>query len=73
MRKLKQISLSVVLMLTLGTGAMAGIIETPPAPPPPPAESVTATGISECPPSAQPADDNNPVIDLALAVLLTLF
>lgn len=76
MRKLKQIGLAVVLMFALCTGAMAGIIESPPAPAPataPPSEPVTATGISECPPSAQSTDDNNPVIGLALAVLLTLF
>jgi hypothetical protein len=72
MRRLKQIGLAVVLMFALATGAMAGIIESPPAPAPA-SEPVTATGITECPPSAQPTDDNNPVIDLALAVLLTLF
>lgn len=74
MRRLKQIGLAVALMFALATGAVAGIIESPPAPATaPPSEPVIATGITECPPSAQPTDDNNPVIDLTLAVLLALF
>ncbi len=76
MRRLKQIGLAVVLMFALCTGVMAGIIESPPAPAPataPPSEPVTATGITECPPSAQPTDENDLVIGLTLAVLLTLF
>ena len=61
MRRLKQIGLAVVLMFALATGAMAGITECPPAPAPataPPSEPVTATGIIECPPSAQSTDDD---------------
>ena len=38
MRKLKQISLVVVIMLALSTGTMAGIIECPPAPTPAPSD-----------------------------------
>lgn len=38
MRKLKQISLVVVIMLALSTGAMAGIIECPAAPAPAPSD-----------------------------------
>jgi hypothetical protein len=70
MRKLKQISLAVVLVLTLGTGALAGITECPPEPPPPPTASATSTGIIETPPSAQSTDAaTDSVIGLTLTVL----
>lgn len=67
MRKLKQISLAVVLMLALSTCALAGIIETPPAPTPPPSEHQSATGTIETLPSAQQPSD--PMIEVALALL----
>ena len=70
MRKLKQISLAVAIVLALSTGAMAGIIECPPAP-------ATAPGIIDTPPSAQSVDvPSNPVVNVALNLLqsaLTLF
>ncbi|MGZ5435657.1 MAG: hypothetical protein ACXWID_09340 [Pyrinomonadaceae bacterium] len=67
MRKLRLLSMAVVLALTLAAPALAGITDTPPAPP---SESVTATGIIECPPSAQATSDaTDPVIEFALTVL----
>lgn len=71
MRKLRKLSMAVVLTFLLGTGALAGITETPPAPPPEP-PSATETGIVETPPSidqpvAAPADS---VVDIALDLLL---
>jgi len=65
MRTLKQITLALVVTLALSTGAMAGIIECPPAPTPPP----SAPGTIETPPSAQPSD---PVIEIALALVRAL-
>jgi len=70
MRKLGQLSMAVVLTLMLGTYALAGIIECPPAPSPQP-PSATAMGTIETPSSdAQalvPATD--PVLDIALSLL----
>ena len=79
MRRLRQLSMAVVLTLMLGTSALAGIIDCPPAPASPPEPpSVTATGIIGGPPSdaqlVAPATD--PVIDIALTLLrgaLSLF
>ena len=76
MRKLRQLSMAVVLTLMLGTYALAGIIDTPPVPPgPPPAAAMD--GI-DTPPSGEqlgaPATD--PVVDIALNLLqgaLSLF
>jgi hypothetical protein len=75
MRKLRQLSMAVVLTLMLGTYALAGIIDTPPAPGPPPAAAMD--GI-DTPPSGEqlgaPATD--PVVDIALNLLqgaLSLF
>jgi hypothetical protein len=48
MRRLQQLSIAAVLTLTLATGALAGIMESPPAPQALPA---TATGTIETPPS----------------------
>ena len=76
MRRLKQISLAVVLMFTLATGAMAGITEAPPEaiPTPPPSAPATATGIIESPPSVQATNDaTDPVIEFALTVLSLVF
>lgn len=50
MRKLQQLSMAAVLTLMLATGALAGIMETPPAPD---AQPATAPGIMETPPSTQ--------------------
>ena len=76
MRKLRQLSMAVVLTLMLGTYALAGIIDTPPVPAAPP--SATATGIIDTPPSGEqlgaPATD--PVVYIALNLLqgaLSLF
>lgn len=67
MRKLRLLSMAVVLALTLAAPALAGITDTPPAPP---SEPATATGIIECPPSVQAAnDETDSVIDLAQIVL----
>ena len=52
MRRLQQLSMAAVLTLILATGALAGIMETPPAPEAPPA---TATGTVETVPSDQQA------------------
>ena len=79
MRKLKQVSLAVAIVLALSTGAMAGIIECPPgAPPPPQPPSITASGIIDTPPSdvTAPVASTDPVLDIALALLqsaLSLF
>lgn len=79
MRRLRQLSMALVLTLMLGTYALAGIIECPPAPAPSSQpSSVTATGTVETPPSdAQPvAPASDPVIDIALSLLqgaLSLF
>ena len=52
MRRLQQLSMAALLTLILATGALAGIMETPPAPEAPPA---TATGTVETVPSDQQA------------------
>ncbi len=79
MRKLRQLSMAVLLALMLGVPAFAGIIDGPPAPaPPPPPASAMAMGIVDTPPSdpqpATPATD--PLVDIALNLLqgaLSLF
>jgi hypothetical protein len=70
MRTLKRVSLAVVLALMLGTSAMAGIIECPPAPEPPPPSDQT-TGITDTPPSAT-QEPTDPVVMGALEVLQSL-
>lgn len=76
MRRLRQLSMAVLLTFMLGTYALAGIIECPPAPAPPPL-STMATGITDTPPSAQSgALATDPVVDVALNLLqsaLSLF
>lgn len=74
MRKLRLLSMAVVLALTLAATGFAGITNTPPEPQPV-SEPVTATGITECPPSAQTTNDatTDPVIDLVLTMLLLAF
>ena len=77
MRKLRQLSMAVMLTLVLATCAFAGIIGGGPEPPPEPPPA-SATGIIETPPSdAQPvAPATDPVVDIALNLLqgvLSLF
>ena len=77
MRRLRQLSMAVLLTLMLASGAFAGTIGTGPEPPPAP-PSATATGTIDTPPSdAQPvATATDPVIDIALNLLrgaLSLF
>jgi hypothetical protein len=80
MRKLRQLSIAVLLSLMLGAPAFAGIVDCPPAPAPPPSATATATltGIVETAPSdvqpVTPATD--PLVDVALNLLqsaLSLF
>lgn len=78
MRKLRQLSMAVVLTLALSASAFAGIIGTSPEAPPPEPPSATATGITDTPPSgAQPeAPMTDPVVDVALDLIqsvLSLF
>ena len=77
MRKLQRFSIALTLTLMLCTSALAGIIDTPPAPPPEPPPA-SATGIIDTPPSGSqpvtPATDL--VVDVALSLLqgaLSLF
>ena len=76
MRKLRQLSMAVILTLMLGTYALAGIIDTPPVPPePPPPAAMEAI---DTPPSGeQPeATVTDPVVYIALNLLqgaLSLF
>jgi len=74
MRRLRHLSVTVVLTLVLGTSAFAGTIECPPAPAPPP-PSITATGITDTPPSAlteSVAAPTDPVVDVTLNLLLSV-
>ena len=78
MRKLRHLSMAIVLTLMLGTSAFAGIIDCPPAPAAPPPPSITASGTVETPPSdvTAPVASTDPVVDIALALLqsaLSLF
>lgn len=70
MRKLRKISMAVVLTFALCASAFAGIIGTGPEPPPEPPPT-TATGIIGTPPSdAQPVTPaTDPVVDIALNLL----
>ena len=77
MRRLRQLSIAVLLTLMLGVPTLAGIIGGPPEPAPVP-PSATAAGIIDTPPNgAQPeAPATDPVIDIALTLLrgaLSLF
>jgi hypothetical protein len=69
MRKLRQLSMAVVLTLMLGTYALAGIIDTPPVPPEPPPAAAMET--SDTPPSGEQlgATATDPVVDIALNLL----
>jgi hypothetical protein len=70
MRKLRQLSMAVVLASVVSAPAFAGIVGCPPAPPSPPPDSATATGIVGAPPSAaQPVAPSDPVTEIALSLL----
>jgi hypothetical protein len=70
MRKLQRFSIAFTLTLMLCTSALAGIIDTPPAPVPPEPPSATATGIIGTPLSVEPiAPTPDPVIDVALDLM----
>lgn len=78
MRKLRQLSIAVLLSLILGAPAFAGIVDCPPAPAPAPPPSAMVTGIVDTPPGdAQPVTPaTDPVVDVALNLLqvaLSLF
>ena len=69
MRRLRQLGMAILLTLTLGTYAFAGIIDTPPVPPPPPPQ-VSATGIiGTVPDYVQP---ETPATDAAVYMALDL-
>ena len=66
MKKLRHLSLVVVLIFAFATSGLAGIIPTVPGPEPAPSPSTT--GIIEMPPSLE----SDAMIDLALALLRIL-
>ena len=67
MRRLRQLSMSAVLALTLAPGAFAGIIGTVPEPEPPPA---SAPETIEPPPSAQAeVPPTEAAVDLVLGLM----
>jgi hypothetical protein len=73
MRTIRQLTMAVVLTLTLSASAFAGIIGTTPEAPSPESSSASATGIIGTSPSAEsiaPAPD--PVVDVALNLLQSL-
>jgi hypothetical protein len=77
MRKLRQLSMAVLLTLVLATCAFAGIIGGGPEPPPEP-PSATEPGITNTPPSGAQSvtAPTDPVVDIALNLLqgaLSLF
>jgi hypothetical protein len=76
MRKLRQLSIAVLLALIISAPTFAGIIGTPPEPTPEP-QAAAATGITDTPPSAAPANlATDPVVNVALNLLqsvLSLF
>lgn len=70
MRRLRQLSIAVLLALMVSAPALAGIIGGPPepAPEPPPASATGIIGTS--PIAAQPVDTLTvPVVDIALNLL----
>lgn len=71
MRKLQRFTIVLTLTLMFCTSALAGIIDTPPAPvPPPEPPSAIATGIIDTPPAFAPiAPTPDPVIDVALDLM----
>jgi hypothetical protein len=78
MRRLRQLSMAVLLTLMVSASAFAGIIDGPPAPTPPPESPLaTATGTIETPPSAEAVTQaTDPAVDVALNLLqsvLSLF
>jgi len=73
MRRLRQLSIAVLLTLMLGVPTLAGIIGGPPEPAPVP-PSATAAGIIDTPPSdAQPvAAPTDPVVDFAFNLMQSI-
>lgn len=73
MRRLRQLSMTVVLTLMLGTYALAGTIGTSPEPPPEP-PSATATGIIGTGPSSAEtaAAPTDPVVDFAFNLMQSI-
>ncbi len=75
MRRLRLFSMAAVLALMLAPCALAGIVDTPPAPEPPPPAS--AMGITDTPPATEPlAAPGDPLVEVALNLLqsaLSLF
>ena len=73
MRKLRQLSMAVVLTLMLGTFALAGTVETPPGTVETPPHSATATGIIGTSPSdAQSLTAaTDAVVDIVLSLMQT--
>jgi hypothetical protein len=77
MRKLRQLSMAVVLALMLANGAFAGIIGGGPEPPPEPPSATEPGTIGTGPSDAQPeVVATDPIADVALNLLqnvLSLF
>jgi hypothetical protein len=77
MRRFRQLSMAVVLALTLANGAFAGSIGTPPEPPPEPPSATEPGSIGTPPSDAQPqVVATDPIVDVALSLLqsaLSLF
>jgi hypothetical protein len=77
MRKLRQLSIAVVLALMLAPGAFAGIIGGGPDPgiigggpePPPEPPSATATGTVGTGASAEPVSATDPAVDVVLDLM----
>ena len=73
MRKLRRLTLAVLLAMLLGPSALAGITDTPPAPQPPP-EPTSATAPA---PTGQNTQEvlvalSDPLTDAALTLLQSL-
>ena len=68
MRKLRQVSMAVVLTFAFATFGFAGIIPTTPEAPPQPQSAETSTGTIDTPPAAH-SEPTDPVIEFALNVL----
>ena len=77
MRRLRQLSMAVVLALMLANGAFAGTIGCPPEPPPEPPSATDPGSIGTPPSTAQPeVVATDPIVDVALNLLqsaLSLF
>ena len=77
MRKLRQLSMAIVLALMLANAALAGTIGGPPEPPPEPPSATEPGSIGTGPSDAQPeVVPTDPIMDVALNLLqsaLSLF